>query len=52
MHNDVRTAEPVRQVLQRKDIGVHAFLGSAVTIVRAVSQYQIQCANCMIKSLY
>ena len=52
MHNDVRTAEPVRQVLQTKDIGVHAFLGSAVTIVRAVSQYQIQCAICMIKSLY
>ena len=52
MRNDVRTAEPVRQVLQTKDIGVYAFLGSAVTIARAVSQYQIQCAICTIKSLY
>ena len=52
MRNDVRTVEPVRQVLQTKDIGVYAFLGSAVTIARAVSQYQIQCAICTIKSLY
>jgi len=52
MRNDVRTEEPVRQVLQTKDIGVYALLGSAVTIARAVSQYQIQCTICTIKSLY